>query len=81
MCPVCRSFICLPECPRYEGISLSRGRPIAECEDCGSFIYRDDVYFEWGRFCWCAECAKDEIEAMRSDKDGKEKNAEEEDRD
>ena len=67
--------MCLPQCPRYEGVSILRGVPIAACEDCGWFIYEDDDYFELGSFCWCAECAS---EYIASNRDGKEKNATEE---
>jgi hypothetical protein len=76
LCPICKEIKCLPECPRYEGISIERGKPIAYCEDCGGFIYEDDSFFELGKFCWCAECAGDLIE---SNNGGKEKNAIEED--
>lgn len=57
MCAICRMYICPAACPSYEGKSLERGKPVAQCEECGEYIYADDTNiiinknFALCRFC------------------------------
>lgn len=62
MCPVCKHSRCLLECPLYDGESISRGTPIAKCEECGIFIYENDIYYESKSFTWCAVCGDTQSE-------------------
>ncbi len=60
MCEICRMYICPPACPSYEGISLVNGRPIGRCDECGEYIYAEDIYFEKGRSLLCELCGESE---------------------
>lgn len=52
-------YICPSGCPSYEGLSIERGRPVGECDECGEYIYEDGEYYENGRIFLCEDCARD----------------------
>lgn len=58
MCRICKSSLCLPRCPEYEGESAELGAPLGKCEECGAYVYDGELYFAYGRLIWCADCAE-----------------------
>ncbi len=56
MCHICGMYMCPPACPSYEGISIESGKPIGSCDECGAYIYSEDIFFEKGSFLLCADC-------------------------
>ena len=59
MCDICGFIFCPSGCPSYEGVSAELGRPIAECCECGDYIYKNESFYEERGEFWCANCALD----------------------
>ena len=75
MCFVCRMYYCPPECPEYEGVSPTRGRPTGTCDECGRYIYDGDPSFSKGKATLCARCAAELwLEGQRGIKEKKGRN-------
>ena len=54
-------LLCPSACPSYRGLSLERGKPVGQCDECGEYLYEDDSYYQNGKFVLCDSCAEDFI--------------------
>lgn len=61
ICEICKSYVCPPACPNFDGRVVGLGTRNGECHICGAGIYEGDGHFCRDEKMLCVECAEELI--------------------